>query len=156
MITKIRPWREQDAGLIIQTWMSLLRMQGLPWYNEEKEGKRTLGWMPRQAFNALFRPYLKKVLQATGAVVACSTSDDDLIHGFRVGDADITHLVFVKSQYRRLGIAKMLCEGIKKPHQYTLVLRYEPNPNYTIQEYIADNPPPKGWHFREDKLWIYK
>lgn len=158
----LRASREGDHALIMQTWYRLLRQQGPRWLCSRPSGKHerpeekypgeTLGhsasYMPNRFFDAIVAPRLRVILAKLGAVIACGADDDDLIYGFRVGDQATTHVAFVKSHYRRMGIGEMLFSGASPEHVYTLSTP-------TARRIMARGKVPVGWLYDVEGMWRY-
>lgn len=145
MAIDVRVWREDDLPLILQSWRRVLRAQGPRWLvKPQSYGDPT--YMPDAFFFRFVSPLLDAALYRTGAMVACSKTDSDLVYGFRVGDCDVTHFAFVKSPYRRLGIARALFEGVTPKHLYT-------TSTPTERRLRSRGKIPSTWRLSNDDFW---
>lgn len=99
---KYRPMVDGDRGLIVTTWL--------------KSYRASIPWLPRAEFHRRYRPVIHEILSRDAAwtVVACSPDSEEHVLGWTCGepDRDRLHYLFVKSDYRRLGVgARLLNEG---------------------------------------------
>ena len=71
----------------------------------------------------------------TRITVACDSEEPSLIYGYAVWtDDDILHYVYVKSTYRRLGVAKRLLEG----KDVTPILYTHRSPDIWVEQLLRD------------------
>jgi hypothetical protein len=80
--------------------------------------------IPQDTFMGAYHGFLDHLFSRPGIVirVACLESDPDVILGFSVAQNNVLHFVFVKPQWRKIGIAKMLVpEGIDTVSGFTRV-----------------------------------
>lgn len=147
-IALVRPWCPEDRSLILHTWHRVYRQQGPRWVIPNERG-RDPQYMPTYFYDKAIGPQLRAALDRTGAIVACSKEDNDVVFGFRVGDADVTHFTFVKSPYRRMGIARLLFDGISEEHRYTLSTPVE-------RRLRKRGKLPKSWFYDFEGLWRFE
>jgi len=141
----LRPWRLGDEALILHSWRKVLRSQGPKWLVSPERYKDP-SYMPANFFDRFVVPQLAKALNADGAVVACSKTDDDLVYGFRVGNPGVTHFVFVKSPYRRMGVCRALFTGVETNHRYTMSTPTE-------RRIRQRGHVPEAWRLSNDAFW---
>lgn len=67
-----------------------------------------LGSIDQDAFMKGYHDHIERLLQSSTVSVACLRSDPDVILGYSVSQPGILHWVFVKPDWRRLGIANNL------------------------------------------------
>jgi hypothetical protein len=60
------------------------------------------------AFRFYYPPLIQETLLRSTIRVACLKEDQDVCLGYSVFEEDILHFVFVKSNFRRLGLATLL------------------------------------------------
>ena len=142
----IRPWCPADKPLIMHAFKKVMRAQGPRWMvAPESFGDPT--YMPENFFSHILVPKLDEALERVGAMVACSKTDPDLIFGFRIGNDDLTHFVFVKSPYRKMGFARRLFKGVKEEHTYTVSTPTE-------RRLRQRGHIPKTWRLTNTGLWL--
>lgn len=159
----LRKNTDADRAFIMKTWYSQLRQHGPRWMcaqptlkhkrsKEDHPGETTdVGpdYMPSIFFDATIRPRIDDLLTREGATIACSDEDPNLIYGVRIGNNTRTHLVFVKSQYRKFGVARKLCEGLGEGHRFTL----STGPQRRISK---AGKMPDGWIYDPRGMWRNK
>ncbi len=104
----IRPANGDDLNFIYATWLQSFWAD-----NESSRGS---------AGPTFFNEYPKVVdhiLAQSKTVVACKFDDPLVIYGYLVASPPIAHYTFVKSNFRRYGIAKALLEHLKCGETYT-------------------------------------
>lgn len=146
---RLRKNEEADTPLIMQSWLSTVREFGPRWLRfPPKRGRQDPlpDYMPSMFFDRIVQPRLRRILYDEGATVACSVEDPGLVYGFRVGGGKRLHFIFVKSHYRRMGIAKALCAGLPEDTVYTLTTPTE-------RRVRKANKIPDGWRFDMNGMW---
>lgn len=97
-----RGMRETDKGLIVTSWL--------------KSYRPSVPWIGRDDFYRLYRTVINELLDKDGvtSVVVCSPDDEDHVIGWACTEParSLLHYIFVKSDYRKLGIAKAIREHI--------------------------------------------
>ena len=97
----IRPFKEEDKNFILATWLPGL-YHGGAWYSE----------MPKDVFMKNYHGFLEQLLKHhnTEIKVSCLSSDHDVIIGYVVIAKDplALHWVYVKNDFRKIGVASML------------------------------------------------
>lgn len=105
---KIRADTEDDRNFILSSWLRSFRNNG--------------DW-PRHIDSATYyanhQSIIQRLLVLCDVRVACAADDENLILGWCCVDGSIVHYVFVKEQYRKLGIAKALLSGLEDKAEYT-------------------------------------
>lgn len=103
---QIRSGREDDAPLIISTWVNSYRYS-LPDYRR----------FIRRMYFAWHRALVYDILRRSTAVVlvACDPEMDSVLYGYLVGeinrtDRPVVHYMYVKEHWQNLGIATALLE----------------------------------------------
>ncbi len=120
----IRPARETDLNLVYATWLRGL-YYGNPWFRE----------IDKDIYFQHYEHVLKTILLNTkvSTLIACLKEDEDVALGYSVIQNDILHWVFVKPQWRKIGLAKDLTPtDIKEVSHLTVV---------------GSQIKPKGWKF---------
>lgn len=98
-----RPYRETDKNFVLSTALRGL-YYGEPWYQQ----------IPKDIFMTKYHAYLERLIarKDTYIRVACLQDEPDVILGYAIfGEAEDMvklHYVFVKSPFRRIGIARSL------------------------------------------------
>lgn len=95
-----RPYNETDVPFIMSSWLKSLK-QSLPWRV-----------MRKTTYFHLMQKRLTKVLNRSGAIIACDPTDPSIIIGWMCAefidlghDAEpVMHYVYVKQKFRRFGI----------------------------------------------------
>lgn len=95
----IRNFKADDLPFIMSTWLKGL-YYGETFYSD----------VPKQIFMDNYKKFLIAILERSIVKIACSPEDENQIFGYSVLSKDFTtiHWVFVKSLYRKKGIAKAL------------------------------------------------
>lgn len=98
-----REYRETDKNFILATWLRGL-YYGEPWYQQ----------IPKEVFMTSYHAHLESLMSRpdTYIRIACLEDEPDVILGYAVfietGDTVALSWVFVKSPFRKIGIAKGL------------------------------------------------
>lgn len=110
----IRNYKESDKNFIMSSWL-----RGF-------HGSFCTGPIRDNMYWHVYKLEIEDILENPDVSirVACSSSDEDLIIGYSVEESGhvlpVIHWVFVKPMYRRKGVAKILCKGVKgKDFLYT-------------------------------------
>jgi hypothetical protein len=105
---KYRPATEGDYGLVVSSWVSSYRPQ--------------IKWLPKPFYDRIYREAVAKALEKYAVIVACDPSNEDTIMGWCCGDKhqSILHYVFVKSLFRRLGVASGLLDDCFADNRVTI------------------------------------
>lgn len=114
----IRPMREDDRAFIADTWVNsyapavpaikALRSDYLARYN------RGLGGALKHRYYCQMRPHVAEWMDRGTVLVACLEADDGVIVGWACGErthhggATALHYCYIKSAYRRQGVARDL------------------------------------------------
>ncbi len=99
-LMKLRPGAESDEPFIYATWLNGLR-----------HGNETFGFIDQDIYFENYHKVIEKILVMpnTRIQVACLFDDPDVILGYSVSHSDhLLHYVFVKKQWRKIGIADAL------------------------------------------------
>jgi len=125
----IRPAGDGDLGLIVSTWVGSHRMSAR--------------WLSRDDHDRLYRYAVKRALESCTVLVACHPEHRDHVYGWVCVDRDnpinapLLHYAFVKSKFRRLGIARRLLGEAIGAYTYIAV---GPTDKITRTKYI-----PTAW-----------
>lgn len=96
----IRPVRDTDINFILSTWL-----------REYKQSDICRRMRDREYFDS-YEPMIKEVLARSSPLIACFSSDEDVIAGYLVreyqSDANCIHFAFTKDSLRKMGIFKSL------------------------------------------------
>lgn len=95
-ITK-RPAKEDDLGLIYDTWPKGAWFSGVYGHNGDKD----------QWFTVFYRR-AQSVLRRADVTIACLETDPDFILGYSIIDGETLEWIYVKDSYRKQGIARFL------------------------------------------------
>lgn len=99
-LVAIRDFVEGDKNFIYSTWLLGL-YYGCSWFTEIK----------KNTFMASYHQILDNLIPHSQIKVACLKDEPDVILGYSVShkvQLDTVHWVFVKSAWRKIGIAKSL------------------------------------------------
>jgi hypothetical protein len=96
-LVTIRDYLKTDEGLIYQSWMMGL-YYGNTWYQN----------IEPNVFYARYRRILDYLVKKSHTRCAVLKEDPDVVIGYSVIEKDKLHWIFVKSDWRRYGLAKML------------------------------------------------
>lgn len=106
-----RDGKPDDENMILATWVQGLyhSNQNEPWFAS----------VPQYIFNEEYRKIIKQLLAKPGIEkrIACLNEDEDVVLGYAIFEGDTLHWVYVKSSWRRLGIARNITP--KKIKWYT-------------------------------------
>jgi hypothetical protein len=86
-----------DEGLVFESWLRGLYF-GNDWFHAMKFHR----------FNTNYHKIIEYILTRSVVNIACLREDPDVTLGYSVVDEDILHWVFIKSSWRRFGIARKL------------------------------------------------
>lgn len=92
-----------DAPLVFSTWRDAL------WFEQERDEAESIQFY--RAVNKKIRFLL--AMPDTKIKIACLKDDPDIIIGYSVVNKDNVIWTYVKFDYRRKGIANLLCKGLK-------------------------------------------
>jgi hypothetical protein len=101
----IRPIRETDRALILDSWVGIL-LYKCPGFS----------WAPKGLTSSVYRELITKLLDNRADLfrVVVSETDEDQIFGWVCGDARVTHFVWVKKEFRDMGLASTLIDIKRK------------------------------------------
>lgn len=101
LLVKVRDYKPEDKAFVVATFL-----RGLYY------GDFYFGLIPKPVFMENYAKFFEALLASPNTVVmiACDKEDEDLIRGYSVLSSDLStiHWVYVKSGWRRQGIARML------------------------------------------------
>lgn len=100
--------------------------------------------MPSPAFDRLVLPLVQDL--AWRCAVACSTEDPGTVFGFSCIEDDVVHMVFVKSRFRRFGVARMLLAGVGSEATYSIVTPQ-------LRRMIRAGKIPSSWVYDDAGMW---
>jgi GNAT superfamily N-acetyltransferase len=90
----------------------------MSWFESYRKG----GFSPDIGYD-LFRPgmdnRIDRLLPRSRVIVASPTAVPDEVCGYIVDEGPVTHYLYVKQDYRRLGLATALLQLAGKPSLYT-------------------------------------
>lgn len=86
-----------DEAFIYATWLKGYQ-GGAQWFR----------MIPRKIFQDHYRRIIEKLLQRSLTRVACLKEDTDVIIGYSVSEQDRVHWIYIKENWRKIGIAKDL------------------------------------------------
>lgn len=105
-----RDFNLRDLNFIYATWLKGLRY-GNDWF----------GFITKEAYFTFYHRIIELLTQKPGVMIkiACLKDDPDVILGYSVSEGFVLHWVFVKSAWRKIGIAKDLCPEFKSVSHIT-------------------------------------
>jgi hypothetical protein len=106
MQIEIRKLSENDFYFIASTML------------DQQCSLRNFGRCPRRFMKQGITQRLKKIIESSTVMIACSSEDANQILGYLIYENDILHFVYTKMIYRNFGIMKKLI-GDKKFELYT-------------------------------------
>lgn len=138
----IRPANGDDLNFIYSTWLNSL------WADCESargpQGPTFFSQYPRIIDHLLGSP-------STQTVIACHFEDPNVIFGYLVASPPVAHYTFVKSNFRRYGIAKALIDHLKSGSEYThrtgllqVILRNKPTHSFNPYLLYTKGDPDHG------------
>lgn len=92
-----RPFREADMNFILDSWLKTLRVNNELYRLIDKE-----------IYKAVYPKIVHNLVHTCITKVACLKEDEDVIIGYACHSDETLHWVFVKNQWRGLGIMKDL------------------------------------------------
>lgn len=111
----VREFKSEDLNFIKATWL-----------NSIFYGSETFKHIPKSTFMHHYSPLLEKIIlgdlnvPANKIFVACLKDDEDAIIGYTVHNGDNTlHFVYVKEDFRRIGVGTILLETLPNPQYST-------------------------------------
>ena len=96
-LLKVRLATKDDEALIYQTWLKGLYF-GSSWFSK----------MDQKTFFQKYRIVINDLLLRSQVFVAALKEDQDTVLGYSVIQENILHWIFVKTSWRKMGIAKRL------------------------------------------------
>ncbi len=104
-----RPARESDHAFIADSW------------RRSFEGAPSVHGADREHYKHEMTRLIRSLLQAKGTTtyVACDQEDDDVLLGFACFSERELHYVYVRADFRQMGIAKSLLGMSAEIAQYT-------------------------------------
>ena len=105
----IRPARESDDGFILDTWRESLRAES------------DIAKASTEAYRLVMLRHIRRLSREPGAVrlVCYDPQDDDTLVGYAVATGHELHYVYVRREFRRMGIARSLVEQVH-PASYSI------------------------------------
>ena len=99
----IRPIRETDHALIIDSWVNSVRYSTPAFF-----------WVPGGLFRSIYRSMVVRLIECKPELfrVLVNEADEDQIFAWACGDKWATHFVFVKKEFRGEGLATRLIDSI--------------------------------------------
>jgi GNAT superfamily N-acetyltransferase len=98
----IRPMAESDMSLAILKWASSARP--------------AMQWLCKNAFRRNLAPTALRALREGTALVACAKAAPEVVHAWASSDVSqrVLHWVYVRPEFRRMGLARMLTMEIER------------------------------------------
>jgi hypothetical protein len=96
----IRDYAQTDKAFVMSTFLRGL-YYGESWFSE----------IPKSIFMNNYKHVAEKIVEKSIITIACLPDDPDVILGYSIlsQDLQVIHWVYVKSIWRRKGIAKNIC-----------------------------------------------
>jgi len=103
----IRQFVPRDTPIVYATWRNAI------WYDQKRDERLA------HEFYAAATRSIKDLLAkpSTEVRIACDKKDPDFIAGYSVLTGSFLHFAYVKIDYRKKGIARLLCKGVKSVAQ---------------------------------------
>lgn len=103
-----------DLNFIYSTWLKGLRY-GNDWFS----------FITKEAYFTFYHRIIELILEKPNVIikVACLKEDPDVILGYSVSEGLVLHWVFVKSAWRKIGIAKDLVPEFKSVSHITAIAK---------------------------------
>lgn len=98
---RIRPGLVTDEGYIANSWIG--SFMGSSKYAKRLQGRLVHGFC---------RPLVSELIKRAAITVAAPEDDDQTIYGYMVSGPGIIHMVYVRKEWRRYGIATALVAGV--------------------------------------------
>lgn len=121
MTLRIRLAKPDDFAFIIDAW------------RRSYEGSPAVRGAEREHYRIEMTRAIRRLCDRAEVRVACDPQDEDTVVGFAAFTGDELHYAYTKKDFRGIGVAKQLLEGV-------------PIAAYTFQSNNAR--PPQGWAFR--------
>jgi len=99
----IRPIRETDHALIIDSWVNSVRYSTPAFF-----------WVPGGLFRSIYRSMVVRLIESKPELfrVLVNEADEDQIFAWCCRDDIAVHFVFVKREFRQEGLAEKLIPGL--------------------------------------------
>lgn len=117
---------DSDLGFVQNSWRGTFHLGGFGAQDSDREHYH-------EEMTRLF----ERILKRARVRVACDTKDQDVLLGFAVATGRELHFVYVRQDFRRLGVARALVEDLD-PKQFTFSTR---------QGVARLKPRERGWAF---------
>jgi hypothetical protein len=103
-----------DMNFIYSTWLKGLRY-GNDWFS----------FITKEAYFTFYHRIIELILNKPHVIIqiACLKEDPDVILGYSVYEGFVLHWVFVKSAWRKIGIAKDLVPEFKSVSHITAIAK---------------------------------
>jgi len=96
-LLKVRLARKDDEALIYQTWLKGLYF-GSSWFSK----------MDQKVFFQKYRVVINSLLPRSQVFIAALKEEEDTVLGYSVTQNNLLHWIFVKTSWRKMGLAKRL------------------------------------------------
>lgn len=100
-----RPMTDTDTSFVFSTWLKSYRHSDFAKH------------MSNDVFFSYHKELVASILEDATVTMLVNADDPDQIYGYgvqhKVGNRSITHFVYVKYSFRKLGLAKSLAEHMK-------------------------------------------
>lgn len=122
MLWNIRSARGSDLNFIYSTWMNSF------WSDSQKP------YRTAESFQKFYPQIIDYLLSVSNIAIACKKDEEDVIYGYAIAQRPVAHYVFVKEDFRNMGIASSLLERLEAGDVYThstgtlrRILRHQPD-----------------------------
>jgi len=104
----------EDLNFILDTWLKSYR----------QHSKTFKSFISSKDYTDGYRKVILTLLQHSTVHIAHSIDDKNQIYGYAVSNKGVVHYVYVKSPFRRFGIAKTLCNEFSKNNDIEFYTHY--------------------------------
>lgn len=103
---RIRVGNEKDRAFIVFSWMSSFY---------ENENGPAVRHADREHYRAEMNRVFDRLVMTARILVACDLEDENVLIGFAAATLRELHYVFVRQDFRKVGIARKLIEAFPDP-----------------------------------------
>lgn len=98
---RIREARASDVGFVTDAWRESYYVGG-----------PSVQYADRDDYRRKMTAMFSEMLRDAAVLVACDSEDEDTLIGFAAHTKGTLHYVYIKADFRKMGIARALCERV--------------------------------------------